>query len=954
MLGALCAPLVPGLAFAQPAAAKAPAAARDTAEEGDAPDPARPPSAGRGVVWGIVAHAKTREPVIEAQVTVMATQKKVQADLDGRYRLELPPGTYELRVWSEGFKAQRVKSVVVTGGRVTRLDVALPPDDKVVEEVVEIDVTPDRASPVAQLELRKNAAHAGDAVSAQEIAKSPDRSAADAARRVVGATVVMNKYVFVRGLGERYSNALLNGTPLPSPEPDRQAVPLDIFPSLVLSDITIAKTFTPDMPADFAGGSVRIHTRELPRAFFVQANAWIGANTTSTFAPYLTYQGSKLDALGLDGGARALPSTIPDYKIGRGLTRPDGTFITPEELTAYGRSINSVMATRTATTPPNHRFNFALGNTWRVGGEQELGVIFAASYGRRFERRINEIIRNFNVDAQSPDGLRMFNDYAATTGTDLVTWGTYGGVTYSPSKNHKISVTGLHSRSSENEARVIRGFSEERGADVTDTRLRFQSRSLTFGQLAGSHKLVGAGGAVLDWAGFLSLATSDEPDTRETVYSRDAELGLDTWDRTTLSGAHFWGKQRETSFGGLVDWALPLVKGDEFTKLKLGALLNRRVRTFSARRFRFDQSLHPNYEVFNLPADKLFTAQNIGPNLDISEYTRPNDAYDAGYGVYAGYLMVDTWMHKRVRVILGARVEAARQSLDSFDPYAAALTRTSTELNTTDLLPSVNVVVKLMKDLNVRLAATRTVARPQLRELSPFTFTDYFGAREMTGNPNLQRTSIYNGDVRLEWFPGVGEVLALSGFYKQFYQPIEQIILPTNQGVVTYQNAASAQVMGLELEARKGLGFLGSALKDLTILANLTLVKSRAELDAAQIGIQTNNVRPLQGQSPFTVNAGLDFSPEAWGTRLRLLYNVFGPRVAQVGAFGAPDVYERPRHQLDLFAAQRINQHFDVRLTAENLLDAAVQFTQTTTAARYVLNQYKTGATLFLGAEYTH
>src|SRR5262249_15032219 len=153
------------------------------------------------------------------------------------------------------------------------------------------------------------------AVSAQEIAKSPDRSAADAARRVVGATVVGNKYVIVRGLSERYSNALLNGTPLPSPEPDRQAVPLDIFPSLVLSDLTIAKTFTPDMPADFAGGSVRVNTRELPRAFFVQANAWIGANTTSTFAQRLTYQGSRLDWLGIDGGARALPQTIPDYKI---------------------------------------------------------------------------------------------------------------------------------------------------------------------------------------------------------------------------------------------------------------------------------------------------------------------------------------------------------------------------------------------------------------------------------------------------------------------------------------------------------------------------------------------------------------------------------------------------------------------------------------------------------------
>lgn len=952
MLGALCAPLVPGLAFAQPAAPAKPAV--EAGDEADTPDPSRPPAAGKGVVWGVVANAKTKEPVIEAQVTVMATQKKVQADLDGRYRLELPPGTYELRVWYEGFKAQRVKSVIVTGGKVTRLDVALPPDEKTKEEVVEIDVTPDRASPIAQLEMRKNAAHAGDAVSAQEIAKSPDRNAADAARRVVGATVVGGKYVFVRGLGERYSNSLLNGTPLPSPEPDRQAVPLDIFPSLVLSDITIAKTFTPDMPADFAGGSVRINTRELPRSLFVQANAWYGANTASTGARFLSYQGSKMDWLGIDGGARALPGNIPDYRIGRSLEKPGGSLITPEELTAYGRSINSVMSTRDTLTPPNFRFNFAIGNTWRIGGEQEIGAVFAASYGRRFQRRTDEIIRNYNVDAASKDGLRLFNDYLANTGTDLVNWGTYGSVTYAPSKNHKISLTGLHSRTSENEARIIKGFSEERGYDITDTRLRFQSRSLTFGQLSGTHKLAGADGAVLDWAGFLSLATSDEPDTRETIYTHDTDLGVDTFDRGTLSGSHFWGKQRETSYGGLVDWTQPLVKGDQFTKLKLGALVNRRSRTFSARRFRFEQTQRPNYDVFNLPPDRLFTAQNIGTNLEVSEYTRPNDAYDAGYAVYAGYLMVDTWVHKRVRVTAGARVEAARQFMESFDPYAAELTKERNDLNTTDLLPSINVVIKVVKDFNIRLAATRTVARPQLRELSPFTFTDYFGAREITGNPRLQRTSIYNGDVRFEWFPAAGEVLALSGFYKQFYQPIEQIILASNQGVITYQNAASARVMGLELEARKGLGFIGSAVKDLSVLANVTLVSSRAQLDASQLGIQTNNVRPLQGQSPFAVNAGLDFSPESWGTRLRLLYNVFGPRIAQVGAFGAPDVYERPRHQLDFFAAQRIGKHFELKLTAENILDQAVQLTQTTNAARYVLNQYRLGTTVFAGAEYTY
>lgn len=949
-IGALCGPIAPSFAFAQ-----APAAAED---DDDTPDPARPPSAGKGVVWGVVKHEATKEPVIEAQVTVTATQMKVQADLDGRYRLELPPGTYELRVWYEGFKAQRLKNVVVAGGKVNRLDVALPPDGNVVEEVVEIDVTPDRASPTAQIELRRSAAHAGDAISAQDVAKSPDRNAADAARRVVGATLVGGRYLFVRGLGERYANTLLNGTPLPSPEPDRQAVPLDIFPSLVLSDINLAKTATPDMPGDFAGGSVRINTRELPRAFFVQANAWIGADTQATFAKRLSYDGSNMDWLGVDGGARGFPSNVPSYKIGRGLVNPStSAFITPEELTAYGRTINSTMVARPVLTAPNMRANLAIGDTFKLAGGQELGVIAAVTYGRRFQRRTDELLRNYYPDPEEPGELRSINDYRVESGTDLVNWSTYGSVTWAPDTRNKLTATGLHNRSSTNEARVIQGWNEERQAELTDTRLRFESRSLTFGELSGAHKIKAAGDGLLRWAGFLAHATSDEPDTRETVYVHDEQLGVDAWDRGTQSGYHFWGKQRETSYGGMLDWTQPLIKGEKDTKLKAGALVNRKARTFDARRLRFVNRAGTPAEVYNLPADQLFTKENIGTALEIEEYTRANDAYTAGWAVYSGYLMVDAWVLPRLRVTTGARLEAAQQSLDSFDPFAAELTRKSVELNKTDLLPSINVVVKVAKQANLRMAATRTVARPQLRELSPFLFTDYFGAFDVVGNPELRRTSIYNGDVRLEVFPAAGEVLAVSGFYKQFYAPIERVILPSNQGTVTFQNSDSARVAGIELEARKGLGFIHGALRDVTLLANFTLASSTVKIDPRQSAVmtqQTNNERRLQGQSPWVVNAGLDFSPDAWGLRARLLYNVFGPRISEVGANGAPDVMEEPRHQLDLYLAKAVGKHVELKFTAENMLDAVARFTQTTKTQSFVVNQYRNGATLFFGVEYTN
>lgn len=923
--------------------------------ESDSPDPARPAPAGKGVVWGVITDAQSKEPLIEAAVTLDGSKKTIRADIDGRYRLELSPGTHALRVWYEGHKARKVQNITVVAGAVGRVDVTLDPD-KVVDEVVLVEVTPERASAETQLLLRRNAAQVGDAVSAQEIAKTPDRNAADAARRVVGASVVGSKYVFVRGLGDRYTNALLNGTPLPSPEPDRQAIPLDLFPSIVLSDLTITKTFTPDMPGDFTGGSVRINTRELPEKFLFSATLSAGFNTQTTFAERPSYAGSRLDWLGIDGGARAFPKEIPDYKIVRLGPKPDGGTISSDEIAYYGKKMNSPMATTRSASFPNLSGNVVVGDTFSLGKGQELGFIAALSYGRKFLRKKDEILRTFTVDPGLPGTLIQRNDYRAETGLDQVSWGGYGTVTYKPAKNHKVVLTGFHSRSADNETREIEGFSEERGGNLRDQRLRFQSRSLSFGQLQGTHLLSALDDAVIDWNLSLSHAASDEPDTRETVYVLDGETGKYAWDAGTLSGSHFFATQRERAYGGGLDWTQALIKGDRPTKLRAGGLFSRRSRSFDARRFRYLPKGGVDPEVFNGAPDELFTTKNIGSALVLEEYTRPNDAYTADQNITSGYLLADTFLHPRVRVIGGARVESSHQGIDSFDPFAAELAHVVTSLDTTDLLPSFNVVIKTTQASNLRLSATRTVARPQLRELSPFVFTDYFGAREIFGNPALRRTSVYNGDVRFELFPAPGEVLALSLFYKQFYDPIEQIILPSNQGVISFQNAKGARAFGAEIEARKGLGFLSPVIADLGVLANVTLVHSRVELDGSGVSVQTNDRRALAGQSPYVINAGLDYGSEKTGTRARVLYNVFGPRIAQVGALGLPDVFEMPRHQLDLTAAQRIGKHLDLKLSAENLTNAPVRFTQGKNAAggANAVNEYKLGATFTLGLTFSH
>jgi hypothetical protein len=931
--------------------------------EADTPDPTRPPPRGKGAVWGVIKSKKDGETLLEALVTVVAPpgQKDYStSDVEGRYRIELPPGTYQLRVQYELHRPARVKNVRIQAGKLTKIDITLDPDETAVEEVTAVEAEVERASAATQLFLRKNAAQASDSVGAQDIAKAPDRNAADAVKRVVGATVVDGRYIFVRGLGDRYTNSMLNGSPLPSPEPDRQAVPLDMFPTLVISDLTVSKTFVPDMPGDFAGGSLDIHTRDLPNKFLFQATLGAGLNSISTFGHRLSYPGGGLDWLGLDDGNRRFPPEVPPDRVTRIL--PNGQ-INPE-LTNIGKGVNGPMEADRAFNLPNGSGSVVVGKSWKLDKNRwygcencVFGTMVGGSYSRRFQKRVNEIVRTYGVDASKPGELVRFNDYRAETGLDTVTWSGLGTVSYAIGQDHKLSLTGLYSRNADKEARIIEGFNEEQGANVYDERLRFVNRALGYGQLRGEHRFRKLNAAQLRWTGLYARATLNDPNLRETVYVEDAGRGL-SFRESTQSGQHFWAAQGETTRSGGLDWTQPLGKvsvgdGSAATKLKLGTLVTLRGRSFNARRFRFLRNSSADPAIFRGRPNQIFTDDNVGPVIELEEWTRPTDAYAAQYNVYAGYAMTDVPITDRLRFVLGERVEVSHQTIQSFDPFLPDAPPVESNLKKTDLLPSGNVIFKVTQDSNVRLSATRTVARPQLRELAPFVFTDFFGAREILGNPELDRTRILNFDARYEIFPRVGEVLAVSVFHKRFDKPIEQVILPTSRGVISYQNAKGAVNTGIEVEGRKSLDFLSSRIKDFGVLANLTVVHSRVDLDTTQVGIQTSSSRPLAGQSPYVVNFALDYNREKSKTRARILYNVAGQRIAQVGSNGIPDMYEQPRHLVDVSFAQGIGEHLDLKATIENVFNAPVRFTQGE-SEEFLASRYLVGSNLWLLLTYSN
>ncbi|MBL0198074.1 MAG: TonB-dependent receptor [Myxococcales bacterium] len=929
------------------ASGASPAAAEAAEPPGIAPSPSATVT-----LRGRVTSREDHTPLPGAEVSVIAAggdgqRLAVATDEDGAFALALPPGAHTLRVVADLHKPARVRNVRVLSGRVTTLSVALEPDADAIEDLAAVEYEPDRNSAAGQVALRRNAAGATDTVGAQDIARSPDRSAADAVKRVVGASVVDGRTIVIRGLGDRYTSSLVDGLPMPSTDPDRTAVPLDMFPSLVLSDLSIKKTYTPDLPGQFAGGILDIRMRRAPERFTFLASLGVGLNGETTFARRPSYAGGSLDWLGVDDGTRRLPAGLPRERITR--LRPDGT-VDPN-LTDYGRALSSPIGLTETVSLPSGTGSLLVGDTRKLGGHS-LGYIAALGYSRRFQRRTGELLRTYGLDPSRPGELVRLNDYRVDSGTDAVTISSYAGLEWRPSPAHTLTLSGLLSRSSEAEARRITGFNDEQQADVRDERQRFLQRQLMYGQLRGEHRIESLRRAELGWSLGYGRATSGEPDLRESVYVADAAQGL-SFREGTQSGQHFFANQGETTRTLGLTYKQPIRDGERPVRLELGGLASLRGRSFEARRFRFLRARDARPEVFRRSPAELFTPDNVGTALELEEWTRPTDLYAARYDVVGGHLMADVALHERVRVVVGQRLERAVQSIDSFDPFAAESTeRVTSRLERVDALPSANLTLKTSERTNLRLAVSRTVSRPQLRELAPFIFSDFFGAREILGNPDLDRARIVNLDARAELFPGDAQVLSASFFYKSFTAPIEPIILPTSRGVLSYANARGAVNAGVELEARRSLGFVHKSLSELSFLGNLTLVHSRVELSPSA-GIQTSQSRALAGQSPYVVNLALDWEHPVTRTRARLLYNVYGARISQVGQNGLPDVFEQPRHLVDASVGQGVGEHVELKLTLENLMNSPVRFSQGESGA-FLTSRYLTGTNAWLTASYKY
>ena len=340
--------------------------------------------------------------------------------------------------------------------------------------------------------------------------------------------------------------------------------------------------------------------------------------------------------------------------------------------------------------------------------------------------------------------------------------------------------------------------------------------------------------------------------------------------------------------------------------------------------------------------------------------SKANDSYDATLDVHAGFVMAEVPLLPKLKVVLGERVEVTKQTVDPVDQLGIGGEEAEERARLTDtsLLPSLSVLFSATKNSKLRVSVSRTLARPQLRELAPFAYVAYYGGRIESGNPNLTLTHINNADVRFEHFPTLREVLAVTVFLKTFQDPIERVLIPTGQAPsVSYRNSPSATLIGVELEARKSLESLDSALKDFTGIANLTLSRSRVTVgqtgaDASGQGFMTNVTRPMMRQAPWVLNLALDYTNDDLGFGTRLLYNVTGPRITDVGTDGIDDEYAQPRHLLDLVVTKDWTDSLKTKLTVGDILNTDHVTTVGSDSDGAVASRYSGGTSVSLGASY--
>ena len=867
-----------------------------------------------GKITGRVLDAEKGTPIFAAHVEVVGTALLATTGSDGGYLLQrVPAGTVTLRARMIGYQPKVVTGVVVRAGDVTAMDISLPV--QVLElEAITVTAAVERGTVQAALDEQRQASNIINAVTAEQIRKSPDSDAGQAIQRVSGVTVQDGKYVFVRGLGERYTTTALNGARIPSPEPEKKVVPLDLFPSGLLESITTSKTFTPEQPGDFSGARVNLQTRDFPVGGIRSLSVSAGFNAAATAKDIVKAPTVGAEWLGVAGDERKIPAPVAAGGDLRGLS---GSQL--NDLIASFRDVWSAVQ-----GPGAANGGFAVA----VGGQRDVASA-PVGYLASFSYSYGQEVRHDEQRALATTGGPI-NVYTGSTGRTSVLWGGLFNLSAHLGSATRIGLNNTYTRSADNEATRLSGVNEEfsQFGDLDITRLTFTERRVRSNQLTGDHVLNESN--IVNWSITSSGTRRYEPDRSDLVYQAvvDPATGAVTplaWSDLRQSATRTFSDLHESAIDLGGNYRRLLGSPGHQTTVKLGGSWRRTKRDAVSRAYDIRNSSLDDYELHQAPVTVFGDANALAGRL-ILQANSNGGSYDAEDRVTAGYAQVEMPADKPVtarRRGAGGVVEPQGAQPDRAGPgypgqpdqhRRAAVRRAE---------------LRLGESHNIRLAASQTLSRPEYREVAAVNSFDILGGLTLFGNPGLRRALIQNYDLRWEWYPDRGEILSIGLFAKQFNNPIEKIVVAqTGASALSYVNAESANNYGVELDVRKSLRSLGSLFEPFTMFANTTLMRSRIHPGNDSLSSLTNASRPMVGQSAYVVNAGVTWANPGSRMNATLLYNVVGKRIAEAGVAPLPDTYEQARHVLDASLELPLFHEASVKLDAKNLLDSPYKLTQ--------------------------
>ncbi len=924
-----------------------------------------------GVITGKVVDKETGEELIGANVVIVGTTNGTSTDIDGSYSITgLSAGTYDLQVSYISYENKTITGVVVKNNETSYQDITMGTDDVALGEVV-VEARAIRNTESSLLLLQKKSTVVMDGISVQQFSKMGDNDAAAAVRRVTGVSVEGGKYVYVRGLGDRYSKITLNNAEIPGLDPNRNSVQMDMFPSALIDNISVVKTFSADLPGDFTGGFVNISTKDFPEKFNLSFSASLGYNTNSSLRnDFITYEGGKLDWLGIDDGTRARPAdamNIPNESSAIGNTAT--ALQNAQQIDRATRAFNKTMEPVQGNSFLDQNYSFSIGNQLKLG-KMPMGIVFGLSY-----QNTNEAYQDGRLGLYSLQGgstLSTLQDLTDVYGENNVLVGAILNTSLKLNDNNRISLNLLRNQAGTSSAGIYTGtFPPQLDDDrvLQSRNLNYNQRAMNFAQLKGEHYFPNAAKLRIDWHTAYTYSTIDQPDMRLFANHYEVDTNQDTAFFVSAASyklpSRFYRNldENSTDTKANFEFAYKGVRGQE-SKFKTGFSALYKWRTFEETRLDYDFGSSPfgffDGNISNYLADANIGLQDQGTGTYfatiIQDASEDRNSYLSNQLIGAAYVMTDLPISKKFKINAGVRAEYTNIYVESYDQTVPA-----GEINKIDILPGVNFIYEVAKDMNLRLSYSRTIARPNFRELAPFASYDYNGGQILVGNPELDRTLIDNIDLRYELYMKPGELFSVSAFFKNFTNPIERAFNPAGADEVSFRNVSNAVVAGAEVEYRQSLRFISPFLSGFQVGANASYIYSRVNIDAQElVEIRAGNpdakdYRRMFAQSPYLVNAMLSYTNEQSGTEFNANFNVFGARLAVVSRGNTPNVFEQPRPTLNFMVSQKIGAsgRFKITLRANNLINPPVKLTYDFAGGDYIYRSFTQGRAFSIGVSYT-